>query len=61
MSLLLMYVDVERMWKRRARSVVFFEDVCVLSKIRLKGKGEVMFGEVVARCRALGEGGRKKG
>ena len=30
-------------------------DACVLSETKLKGKGEVMFGEVVGRAREGGE------
>ena len=35
-------------------------DVCALSETKLKGKGEVMFGEVVGRVSDV-EGGRGKG
>ena len=34
-------------------------DVCALSDTRLKGKGEVMFGEVVGRVSGV-EGGRAR-
>ena len=34
-------------------------DVCALSETKLKGKGEVMFGEVVGRVSGIAVGGRQ--
>ena len=36
-------------------------DVCALSETKLKGKGEVMFGEVVGRVSGLAGGRSKEG
>ena len=36
-------------------------DVCALSKTKLKGKGEVMFGEVVSRVSGIVVGRAREG
>ena len=62
--LLLMFMDVAQMWKRWARSVNAFETEvgCVCSEQdKLKGKGEVMHGEVFGRVSGVGGVSARKG